>query len=33
MTATEPAKLEKLLVFTTGFGGQNTAAILGRLES
>lgn len=26
--ATEPAKLEKLLVFTTGFGGQNTAAIL-----
>ncbi|MFN3167182.1 MAG: beta-ketoacyl-[acyl-carrier-protein] synthase family protein [Phycisphaeraceae bacterium] len=33
MTATEPAKLETLLVFTTGFGGQNTAAILGRLES
>lgn len=33
MTTTEPAKLEKLLVFTTGFGGQNTAAVLGRLES
>jgi len=28
MTATEPAKLEKLLVVTTGFGGQNTAIIL-----
>ncbi len=31
MSATEPAKLEKLLVFTTGFGGQNTAAILERV--
>jgi len=28
MTATEPKKLEKLLVVTTGFGGQNTAIIL-----
>lgn len=28
MGATEPAKLEKLLVITTGFGGQNTAIIL-----
>lgn len=28
MAATEPAKLEKLLVVTTGFGGQNTAIIL-----
>ncbi|MEM1353786.1 MAG: beta-ketoacyl synthase N-terminal-like domain-containing protein [Planctomycetota bacterium] len=28
MSATQPTKLEKLLVFTTGFGGQNTAAIL-----
>lgn len=26
--ATEPAKLDRVLVFTTGFGGQNTAAIL-----
>ncbi|MEO0474827.1 MAG: beta-ketoacyl synthase N-terminal-like domain-containing protein [Planctomycetota bacterium] len=31
MTATEPAKLEKLLVVTTGFGGQNTAIILGKV--
>jgi 3-oxoacyl-[acyl-carrier-protein] synthase II len=28
LSATEPAKLEKLLVVTTGFGGQNTAIIL-----
>lgn len=32
MSATEPAKLEKLLVFTTGFGGQNTAAVLERAQ-
>lgn len=31
MAATEPRKLEKLLVFTTGFGGQNNAAILERV--
>ncbi|MEM9345140.1 MAG: beta-ketoacyl synthase N-terminal-like domain-containing protein [Planctomycetota bacterium] len=31
MTASEPAKLEKLLVVTTGFGGQNTAIILGKV--
>lgn len=31
MGATQPAKLEKLLVFTSGFGGQNTAAILERV--
>nr|MBX2850918.1 hypothetical protein [Phycisphaeraceae bacterium] len=30
MSATDPAKLEKLLVVTTGFGGQNTAIILER---
>jgi 3-oxoacyl-[acyl-carrier-protein] synthase II len=30
-TATEPEKLEKLLVVTPGFGGQNTAIILGRV--
>jgi len=28
MSASTPKKLEKLLVFTTGFGGQNTATIL-----
>ena len=28
MGATEPTKLDHILVFTTGFGGQNTAAIL-----
>lgn len=28
LDASEPAKLERVLVFTTGFGGQNTAAIL-----
>ena len=31
LSATEPAKLEKLLVVTTGFGGQNTAIILGKV--
>ena len=31
MTATQPTKLEKLLVVTTGFGGQNTAIILGKV--
>ena len=30
MTATEPTKLDTLLVVTTGFGGQNTAIILGK---
>jgi 3-oxoacyl-[acyl-carrier-protein] synthase II len=32
LSATEPAKLEKLLVFTTGFGGQNTAAVLEKVN-
>lgn len=31
MATKQPGKLERLLVFTTGFGGQNTAAILQRV--